>query len=90
MNRSNCHVSYKYFVHVSLLHIFQEGIMCLIEPLNSRITAPNYFLNNLQTGKYFCHKFNFIVSSPEHIVLMVSYCYTMMSIVNPSIHKLFH
>ena len=32
---------------------FQEGIMCLIEPLNTRITAPNYFLSNLHTGKLF-------------------------------------
>ena len=26
--------------------------MCLIEPLNSRITAPNYFLSNLHSGEY--------------------------------------
>ena len=32
-------------------YLFQEGIMCLIEPLNSRITAPNYFLSNLHSGE---------------------------------------
>ena len=48
-----------------LLFYFQEGIMCLIEPLNTRITAPNYFLSNLHTGKLFIecsvvfHAYNF-------------------------------
>lgn len=28
----------------------KDGIMCLIEPLNSRITAPNYFLSNFEKG----------------------------------------
>ncbi|XP_045160266.1 putative hydroxypyruvate isomerase [Mercenaria mercenaria] len=36
----------------------KEGIMCLIEPLNSRITAPNYFLNNLQKGVDYIKKIN--------------------------------
>ena len=27
-------------------------------------------------------------SSPEHIVLMVSYCYTVMSVVSPSVRKM--
>ncbi|KAH3867284.1 putative hydroxypyruvate isomerase [Dreissena polymorpha] len=36
----------------------KEGIMCLIEPLNSRITAPNYFLNNLHKGVEYIKKVN--------------------------------
>lgn len=34
----------------------KEGILCLIEPLNSRITAPNYFLSNLHTGVEYIKK----------------------------------
>ncbi|WAR23441.1 HYI-like protein [Mya arenaria] len=36
----------------------KEGIMCLIEPLNSRITAPNYFLSNFHTGVEYIKKVN--------------------------------
>lgn len=34
----------------------QDGIMCLIEPLNSRITAPNYFLNDLHKSVEYIKK----------------------------------
>ena len=43
-----------------------------------------FYINH--TKKMFC----FVFSSPEHIVLMVSYCYTVMSVVSLSVHKLFH
>lgn len=35
--------------------LWQEGITCLIEPLNSRITAPRYFLTDVNKGNVTVH-----------------------------------
>ena len=32
--------------------LFQEGITCMIEPINNRITIPGYYLSDINKGMY--------------------------------------
>ena len=53
-----CKTNYRHYP-LCYFRICQEGLTGTIEPLNTVVTAPNYYLDNPEKGKMISH-FNFM------------------------------